>query len=228
MHVILWVHVAAGGVALLAGAAAVVAAKGSSPHIVAGRFFVAAMLAMAATGGGIAAVERKPASVVAALLAGYLVLTALAALRPGARWMDAAFPALALTIASASLAWGTQAVLEGDGRFGVPPPIFFVFGVVALIGAAGDVRGLRSGPARGRRRLARHLWRMCFALWIASASFFLGQADIFPPALRAIPLLVTLAFLPLGVMVYWLWRSRAGVVGADERVVPPRAAPASP
>ena len=61
---------------------------------------------------------------------------------------------------------------------------------------------------RGARRLARHLWRMCFALFIAAASFFLGQADEFPEPLR-IPALLALPVLAvLLAMLYWLWRVR--------------------
>ena len=65
-------------------------------------------------------------------------------------------------------------------------------------------------------RIARHLWRMCFSLFIASGSFFLGQQQVFPEALRdSIPLYV-IALSPLPVMLFWLakvhvddWRGRS-------------------
>lgn len=44
--------------------------------------------------------------------------------------------------------------------------------------AAGDVRVMRSEPLRGGARFARHLWRMCFALFIAAGSFFSIQARV--------------------------------------------------
>ena len=61
---------------------------------------------------------------------------------------------------------------------------------------------------------------MCFALFIANASFFLGQADEFPQWLRIRPLLASLALFPLALMGYWLWRVRArrslrGLVTSD-------------
>ena len=82
-----------------------------------------------------------------------------------------------------------------------------------------DVRRPRTVGRRGRSpddprrrtpgspRLKRHLWRMCVALFIAAASFFLGPVRRIPeplriPALRLIPLVV------LVTMVYWLWRYR--------------------
>jgi hypothetical protein len=77
-----------------------------------------------------------------------------------------------------------------------------------VLSALSDIRLLRGAVNVGRRRIARHLWRMCFAFWIATGSFFLGQMDEFPvwlqhPALMAIP-----AMLPLVLMIYWLWRIR--------------------
>ncbi|MEX2284854.1 MAG: hypothetical protein WEE89_20370 [Gemmatimonadota bacterium] len=49
---------------------------------------------------------------------------------------------------------------------------------------------------------------MCFALFIAALSFFIGQAQVFPkpiriPALLALPVLAVLV-----AMFYWLWRVR--------------------
>ena len=59
---------------------------------------------------------------------------------------------------------------------------------------------------QGRRRVARHLWRMCFALFIATGSFFLGQAKVFPKPIRVMPLLAIPAVLPLLLMLVWLTR----------------------
>jgi hypothetical protein len=66
-----------------------------------------------------------------------------------------------------------------------------------ILAAAGDVRVLRFGLPRGGPRLARHLWRMCFALFIAAGSFFSIRervAKILPEPftagpIRALPIL---------------------------------------
>ena len=82
-----------------------------------------------------------------------------------------------------------------------------MFGSIGLIGAAFDARLLLAGTLRGGHRLARHLWRLGFALWIATMSFFLGQPRVFPDflrqnvGLRAIPVLVVAL-----VVGYWLVR----------------------
>jgi hypothetical protein len=49
---------------------------------------------------------------------------------------------------------------------------------------------------------------MCYALFVASGSFFLGQAQVFPKPIRIGPLLAIPALLPLLLMFYWLARMR--------------------
>ena len=49
---------------------------------------------------------------------------------------------------------------------------------------------------------------MCFALYIASASFFLGQADKLPEAVRHPALLAFPVLAVVVTMFYWLWRVR--------------------
>jgi hypothetical protein len=55
---------------------------------------------------------------------------------------------------------------------------------------------------------ARHLWRICFAFFIATGSFFLGQQDVLPQAVRGSPILFVLAFAPFALMLFWLARVR--------------------
>ena len=47
---------------------------------------------------------------------------------------------------------------------------------------------------------------MGFAMWIATASFFLGQAKFFPEPIRKSGLLAIPVLLVLVVMLYWLLR----------------------
>ena len=64
---------------------------------------------------------------------------------------------------------------------------------------------------RGGRRLARHLWRMCFALFIAAGSFFSIRervATILPEPLTTGPMRALPILLLFGAMFYWLWRVR--------------------
>jgi hypothetical protein len=79
---------------------------------------------------------------------------------------------------------------------------------VALIAVIGDVRMLLRHGISGTQRLARHLWRMCFALFIASASIFLARPQLFPAFFRKTGILALLSFLPLLLLVFWLLRLR--------------------
>ena len=213
MGVTLLLHIVAGGLGILSGAVALSSRKGGGLHRRSGILFVGAMLPMALTGTVIAAVRSGEGSVIAGLLTAYLVTTALTTVRPpfpGSRALHAFLMIVALALGLVSFALGLHALSTPSRAIdGIPFVIFFKFGTVALLGGLSDVRVLRSGPLQGARRLARHLWRMCFALYIASASFFLGQADELPEALRITPLLALLAFGPLLAMAYWLWRVRA-------------------
>jgi hypothetical protein len=222
------VHVAAGALGLLLATVALVAAKGGRLHRKAGLLFVAAMLVMATTGMALALAEGPDANALGGLSAAYLVVTALTTVRPRSpalRRVDAGAMVVGLALGVIALVLGVVSINRPGAHVdGVPAPILFTFAAVGLLGSAGDLRATRSGGLTGARRLARHLWRMCFALWIATASFFLGQADEIPEPLRILPLLAALAFAPLVVLVHWLWRVRfrqgpRGVVGlgAGER-----------
>jgi len=122
--------------------------------------------------------------------------------------MDAA-PIL-VKIAEAMEKHGLEAVMSPTGlKFGYPPGPFLFMAAVATLAAVGDVRMLVRGGIFGtQRRLARHLWRMCFGLFIATGSFFLGQQQVFPAFLRGSIFLTILALLPFPLMIYWLFRVR--------------------
>jgi hypothetical protein len=235
MGLILLIHILAGALGLLFGYVTLYAAKGGTLHRKSGMLFVYAMLTMSIGGIAIAAGrDAAPAlNIPAGLLAFYLVITGLATVRPpaaGSRWLNLGAMLLALAVSLTNLTFGFEALASGGTRNGMPAFPFFMFGAVGLLAGAGDLRVIRSGPLRDAPRLARHLWRMCFALFIAAGSFFLGQADEFPEALR-IPALLALPVLAVVVtMLYWLWRVRIrwslrGIVGVSARQATAMAAP---
>jgi uncharacterized membrane protein len=227
------VHIFAGGLTLLAGYLALYSAKGDTLHRKGGRVFVYAMLTMAVAGTTIAAIRNVAPSinVPAALLTSYLVITALITVRPPiARscWLDPALMSVALVVGLTSLTFGFEAIAspDGKGRDGMPAFPFFMFGVVGTLAGILDVRMMRSGGLTGASRLARHLWRMSFALFIAALSFFIGQSQVFPKPIRIMPLLALPVLAVLLTMLYWLWRVRVrrslrgivGSIGAREAV----------
>ena len=213
MRLTLLVHIVAGGLALLAGFLALYTAKGATLHRRAGTVFVYAMLAMCVAGVAVT-VGRGVApslNVPAGVLTAYLVITALTTVRPlaeGSRWLDLGLMLVALAVGLTSLGFGFEALASGGKRNGMPAFPFLMFGVVGVLAGAGDLRVIRSGALRGASRLARHLWRMCFALFIAALSFFIGQAKVIPKPVRIPGLLALPVLAVLVAMIYWLWRVR--------------------
>jgi hypothetical protein len=207
------VHIVGGCLVVLAGYIALYARKGATLHKRSGTLFLYAMLVTAIFGMVIAAVrDVAPAiNIPAGALTTYLVITSLAALRPGladARWLNVGGLLVVLAICLASFTFAFEAIANGGMRKGMPAFPFFIFGVPALFAAIGDIRVIRSGARKGASRLARHLWRMCFALFIGAISFFIGQADVFPEPIRIRPLLALPVLAVLVTMFFWLWRLR--------------------
>jgi hypothetical protein len=207
------IHIAAGSLSLVFGYAALYSAKGSALHRRAGMLFVYAMLTMCVFGATIAATRGVvPAlNVPVAVLTAYLVITALTTVRPavpGSRRLDIAAMLIGLAVGLIFLSFGFEAVANGGMRKGMPAFPFFMFGVVGVLAGVGDLRMIRSGTLRGASRLARHLWRMSFALFTAALSFFIGQAKVIPEPIRIRPVLALPVLAVLVTMFYWLWRVR--------------------
>jgi uncharacterized membrane protein len=210
----LLVHVGAGVVAIVAGYVALFTVKGAEVHRKSGLVFVYAMVTMGLVASTLAAFERNTGSVVGGLLAAYFVITALTAVRPAtvaSRRAEFAGMLLALAVGSMNVALGLDSAVRGAAtRRGVPVPMYFFLGTIALLAGLSDIRVLRRGGLRGAARLVRHLWRMCFAAFIATGSFFLGQQKVIPASLRGSPILFALAFAPFALMAFWLVRVRLG------------------
>lgn len=202
-------HITAGPLGLTSGAVALSAHKGGKLHRKSGTIFVYTMIVLSASGAIMAALKPEGISVIAGVLTFYLVTTALLTVRnplQKSRWLGALTMMFALGISLLSFAFGFQGLNRATGNVDGYTPLGFIFGTVALLAAIGDARMLLARSIQWSYRIVRHLWRMCFALWIATASFFLGQADEFPEALRIMPLLCTPVLLVLLLMFYWLAR----------------------
>lgn len=210
MEPTLLIHIAAGGVAIVAGYVALVAGKGARLHRRAGVLFVCAMVVMGLTASVLSARSAEGTGL-GGLLVVYMVFTALTTVRPrtaASRRVDAGLMALGLAVSLAMIAAGIRASAGPGTTGGAPAGAGVMNGMILLLAVTGDLRVMRAGGLRGGARLARHLWRMCFAMFMATGSFFLGQADEIPERFRVWPVLAILALLPLLVILYWLRRVR--------------------
>jgi hypothetical protein len=225
MRLVLPTHVVAAALVLVSGFVALSAMKGARLHRRSGMLFVYASVAMCVTGTAMTIAKGDTMNAIVAVTTAYLVITGLSTVRPssaGWRRVDAGLMLVAIVLGLTTLAFGLEALASASGeKYGYPPFALFMLCAVGLLGGAGDLRMIRLGGLRGAPRLVRHLWRMCWALWLSVLSFFGSRtrvATIFPeplllPAVRALPIL--LVFLA---MLYWLWRVRVrrslrGIVG---------------
>jgi hypothetical protein len=141
-------------------------------------------------------------NVFAGLMTAYFVGTALTTVRPVSPWtrrINVAALTVAVGLALVDIVGGVKAFNSPRGSLnGVPFLMLFFLATVMILAAAGDVHIMRFGVPRGGPRLARHLWRMCFALFIAAGSFFSIRervAKILPEPfttapMRALPILL--------------------------------------
>ncbi len=215
------IHIAAGGLAIVLGAMALLVKKGGTLHRRSGLLFVYAMLVMGTTAAILALrAGRDSGNVFAAVIIAYFVGTALTTVRPASPWtrrINAVALTLAVGLGLLSLVGGLENVNKpghppGGVSFRTTGVMSLIFATVLLLAAAGDARIMRSGPLRGGPRLARHLWRMCFALFIAAGSFFSIRsrvAKVLPEPFTTGPMRALPIVLLFGAMFYWLWRVRA-------------------
>src|SRR5258707_504699 len=222
---ILIVNILGGSLGLLSGTAAMAFRKGSPRHVLAGRIFFASMLTMGALAAYLAITRHQPNNIGGGVLTFYLIRTAWLTPRRqdrGKSRLD--WVALVIPLANGILSWmtGVKVLRSGHSSLdGVPVGMILFMGSVCLLAAAGDVRMLVRGGVFGAKLIARHLWRMCFGLFIAAGSFFFGGSNrplrllstvglgkYLSPALFNTTLYLVLTLLPLILMIFWLVRVR--------------------
>jgi len=211
MHsAILALHIASGTLGMLSGFVAVFLRKGSRRHGIAGNVFVVSMMSLSLTGVYLAVLKSQPGNIIGGTLTFYLVTTAWLTARrqagkPGV--LDWGELAIILPLAALEMTWGLQAAVSPTGlKYDYPPGPYFFMGTIAVLASVSDIRMLVRGGVEGTQRLARHLWRMCFGLFIASASIFLARQRLFPVFMRKSGMLFGLSFLPLGLLIFWFVR----------------------
>jgi uncharacterized membrane protein len=212
---ILIAHIAGGMIAVLAGSMALVVRKGGRVHRRSGDVFVISMLIMAAGGAYIAFTKSQNFNVFAGTLTFYLVSTATLTVmrKPNkAGRAELVFLLIALAAGITSLTFAVRAQSRGHAIG------YTIFALIALLSSAGDIRMLLRGGLDGAQRLVRHIWRMCFALFVAAGSFFLGtagdpvmrrsglRATLFTPAIRKTHLPQVPVIIIVVISLFWLFR----------------------
>ena len=203
-------HLIAGTIGLVSGLVALSVLKGGTLHRRSGLSFTYAMLAVAVSGVVMASVKVQRFNLIGGLLTFYMVMTAIVTIRRKAsavRWYDFGLMVVGMATVALGVAVGLEAARSVSGRIdGLPPAPAFMFAAVAALAVVGDFRLMRSDMRR--KRIARHSWRMCFALFSAAGSFFPAQLPKLIPALRGSALLIVPVVGLLIAMFYWMVRVR--------------------
>jgi hypothetical protein len=201
----LLLHIGAGLGAILFGFGALLVRKGGRPHRWAGNGFAIAMLLMAGDGAFLAIQRNEHENILAAFFTLYMVMTAWHAARRRTmtvdyrNWLGLG---VASIVAVASIVFGLKAASDQSSM--VP---FVAFATVAMIAMVTDLRVILAGGITGAARIARHIWRMCTALFIAVGSFFLGQSQLVPQLLRDYHVqTIPPAFVVIA-LLYWMSRN---------------------
>ena len=202
-------HIAAGIAAVLIGAIAVAARKGGRLHISGGTWFAVAMIVLAITASVLEPFRKgEPGSPLVGPIVCYFVATSwvTARRRDGSTGKFEIAACIAALMTAALVAWDgfTGAISPTPVGRG---PVFVMAGLLLLAGLL-DLNAILRTKLSPAQRLARHLWRMCFAFFIATGSFFIGQQDVLPAAVRGSPMMFVLGLAPLALMAFWLVRLR--------------------
>ena len=205
-------HIAGGSVAIVSGTVALTARKGGAWHRRSGKVFFVAMLVAAAMAAALAAWIPQRGNVVGGIFAFYLVATAWMTVRRkstgiGSGEIAGAFVAAA--IAAIAIVFGVEAARSPSGAIdGTGAANFYVTAALAAFAAALDIKMILQGGIVGIPRIARHIWRVCTGLFIATGSFFLGQQKVMPGFVQGSPVLFVLALAPLAFLIFWMIRVR--------------------
>ena len=202
---------------MVLGAVALLARKGGTIHRRSGLLFVGAMVALGISAATLGFRKGGPtdSNVFGGLMAVYFVITSLTTVRPASQWtrpINVAALTVAVVLAVFDIMGGVKAYNSPSGFLnGAPFQMLFFIATVMMLAAIGDARILRFGVPREGPRLARHLWRMCFALFIAAGSFFSIRArvaKILPQPFTTAPMRALPILLVFGAMFYWWWKVR--------------------
>ncbi|MFT6016037.1 MAG: putative membrane protein [Candidatus Azotimanducaceae bacterium] len=202
MSILLSLHIVAAAIALMAGGGALVFKKGRPNHRLCGKIFVVSMLIMGISAAPLAYLADNGDMLSGALVC-YLVLTSWMTFKPVSRKVDLAMMGAAIALIGSYFYLEWYLATIGDRRPDIPVGVGYVFGTIVGLALLGDIRLFVKENISRASKLIRHLWRMCFALFMASVSFFLARAHLFTDLIRDSGVLYLIAVAPLLLMFFW-------------------------
>lgn len=205
---LLVLHIAAGTVGIMAGFAAILLKKGQQLHKRIGWTFLLAMLVLGTSGIIIALAKNIPLSMLNGGLVCYLVLSSFITIRAQTSSRSIINRPLfgfgLLLVAGYSYYFYLAVRISPEQIGGFGPGAFAVFGLITFYALCEDVYFMLCNNMSRKVVLIRHLWRMLFPLFMATAAVFLGQAKLFPAILAQNgTLFIPVVFVLLS-LFYWV------------------------
>ncbi|WP_448546432.1 hypothetical protein [Thalassotalea fusca] len=186
-------HIFAGALVLLSGIGALLSGKGSKIHRNTGNAFFITFILMA---GSATYLADDPVIAIASI---YFVSTAWVTIRRPEK-KSGKFEIIAfftITIVCARYFY-----VATTSPAGFMTTMYYLFGSIALLAAMLDLKLIIQKGISGAHRIARHLWRMCYALLGAVLSLVANTSGKWPEFIdENLPI-----FLVIVVMLYWLFR----------------------
>ena len=208
---LLYAHIGGAFTGMISGFVAIFAPKGETLHRAAGNIFFVAMLIMSGVGGSVAPFLGDPGSAMGGVFTFYLTATAWATVKrqDGQTGMFEIGGLLGALSVVAGAAWVCALAYAAPHHAiqGVPYQVTLLFIGLGALAAGGDLHAILRGGLSGTPRIARHAWRMSFALFVAAGSFA-GQPKAVPAFLRGTPAHYAPALLAIALLIFWLVRVR--------------------
>jgi len=213
-------HIGGGAIALIAGCIAISVEKGGWLHRRAGTVFFVSMLVMAIFAAYLAVViPDQMVNLFISLFTSYLVVTSwLAVRRPDGVCGLAEKIGLSVAILlcapfailSFQLATGLEPLFRSAMAFkGAILIAIYSFTGILVIAVISDAKLVLTGNISGSARIARHLWRMCLGLALATGSAFTnGLARVLPGPYHVPTLFFYPQFVPILLLIFWMIRVR--------------------
>jgi hypothetical protein len=204
---ILLSHIGGAAAGIVSGFIAIFASKGGRVHRAAGNIFFVSMLMMSGVGAVVAPFLGDLVSMTAGAITFYLTATAWATVMRAPDRIGV-FEPVAATFAGGIVVIGVAVGMMGAaataGMSGSLSKVAFIFAFFAAVSLLCDWGMLRAGGIGGRRRIARHAWRMGTALVVAAGSFA-GQPKAIPEFVHVSPMLLMIPMAAaVALTLFWL------------------------
>ncbi|HAA13019.1 MAG TPA: hypothetical protein DCE41_15540 [Cytophagales bacterium] len=211
--ILLAIHITAGALGIGSGMGALLFRKGQKRHNQWGRVFYYAMLTMGSSAFLLGIFfQGSLMNGTIGLFTTYLVISAFGAVKnrtghAGRRETWEFVLGLVCLLIFGILS--VDVLRNGTKTDGLPFPVYYSYTGVALLVSLFDLKLIKNRGIYGAQRIGRHLGRMCIALLIATASYFLGQPNFLPAPIRGTFIPVIPVLLVLLSWIFWLVKNFA-------------------